>query len=131
MTGATQSLFDEALVLPPVERRALIEALPASFDPNRRRSVDSQWAEESEERLDAYDQGERSSCIRKYYDVFCGQHIYVSPSLRDTDMSGFSIIWSAPSVRRFGWIEEGGLENPAKAPNRRRTPYQRQSLLPL
>ncbi len=61
MSGGTQSLFDEALALPPVERAALIEALPASFDPNRRRPVDRQWAVESKKRLDACDRGEMNA----------------------------------------------------------------------
>ncbi len=58
MTGATQTLFTEALALPPVERAALIEELLASFDSKTRIGIDALWAAESEDRLDAYDRGE-------------------------------------------------------------------------
>lgn len=58
MTGTTQTLFAEALALPPVERAALIEELLASFDSKKRAGIDALWAAESEDRLDAYDRGE-------------------------------------------------------------------------
>lgn len=58
MTGTMQTLFTEALALPPVERAALIEELLASFDSQTRAGIDTLWAAESEDRLDAYDRGE-------------------------------------------------------------------------
>ncbi len=61
MTGPTETLFSEALALPPVERAALIEELLASFDGEARTAVDRLWAVESEERLAAYDRGELSA----------------------------------------------------------------------
>ncbi len=61
MKGLTETLFSEALALPPVERAALIETLLASFDSEARMAVDRLWAAESEERLTAYDRGELSA----------------------------------------------------------------------
>ncbi len=61
MTGTTETLFSEALALPPVERAALIEELLASFDSEVRTEVDRLWAVESEARLAAYDRDELSA----------------------------------------------------------------------
>lgn len=54
----SNELRRKALVLPPVERAALIEDLMASFDPDARQSVDEAWAKEAESRLDAFTRGE-------------------------------------------------------------------------
>ena len=55
-----------------------------------------------------------ASCVHEYDDASCAQHINVSPSLQNTAISGSFIARSAPYVRRFGWIEEGGLETQPK-----------------
>lgn len=57
MTAQTQEVLKRALNLSPVERAELIEQLFASFDFPARDDVDSLWATEVEERIDAYDQG--------------------------------------------------------------------------
>jgi putative addiction module component (TIGR02574 family) len=55
-----QEVLSEALNLPPMERAELIEDLLSSFDFPDRKRLDALWAEEVENRLDAYDQGELS-----------------------------------------------------------------------
>lgn len=57
ITTPTQSVFDETLTWPPVEKARLIEALLASFDLNARKKIDAEWARESESRIDAYEAG--------------------------------------------------------------------------
>lgn len=57
MTVQTHEVLKQALNLSPVERAELIERLFASFDFPARDDVDSLWATEVEERIDAYDQG--------------------------------------------------------------------------
>lgn len=56
MTAQTQEVLNQALNLSPVERAELIEQLFASFDFPAHDDVDSLWAAEVEERIDAYDQ---------------------------------------------------------------------------
>jgi len=55
MTRTTRDLLEQILTLPPLERATLFEELPRSHacaqDPNVTRA----WAEEAEERIDAYD----------------------------------------------------------------------------
>ena len=58
MTKAAQAVRDEALALEPVDRAGLIEELIASFDPPNRPVIDRAWAQESEDRITAYDRGE-------------------------------------------------------------------------
>ena len=57
MTKTAQTLMDEALALPPIERASIIEGLISSFDPPSRESIDRAWAVESEVRIDAHDKG--------------------------------------------------------------------------
>ncbi|MBS1253007.1 MAG: hypothetical protein MAG451_02052 [Anaerolineales bacterium] len=57
MTEQTRVVLKQALYLSPVERAELIEQLFASFDFPARDDVDSLWAIEVEERIDAHDQG--------------------------------------------------------------------------
>ena len=52
------SLLEEALKLPPVERAELVESLLSSFEFRSRKTTDALWAQESEERIDAFDRGE-------------------------------------------------------------------------
>ena len=51
----------EALNLSPIERAQLIEDLLSSFDFPDRERLDQLWAQEAEERIDAYERGEIST----------------------------------------------------------------------
>jgi len=57
MSPLSQSVVDEALALPPLERAGLIERLLASFDLQNRTAVDTAWSIVAENRIDAYDAG--------------------------------------------------------------------------
>ncbi len=46
-------ILAEALKLPPVERAELMESLLSSFDFSAREDIDSAWAVEAEDRIDA------------------------------------------------------------------------------
>ncbi len=50
-------VLKDALSLPPVERAELIEELLSSFDFPDRERIDSLWAAEAEDRIDAYERG--------------------------------------------------------------------------
>lgn len=51
----------EALQLPCLERAMLIEKLVASFNFPEREAIDAAWAQEAEERIAAYQNGELES----------------------------------------------------------------------
>lgn len=51
-------LLEEALSLPPVERAELADRLLTSLDAPPDRRIDELWAQESEDRLEAFDRGE-------------------------------------------------------------------------
>jgi putative addiction module component (TIGR02574 family) len=51
----------EALNLPPIERAELVEQLISSFDFPDRKPLDVLWADEAEDRIDAYDRGDLSA----------------------------------------------------------------------
>jgi putative addiction module component (TIGR02574 family) len=53
-----KEVLTEALNLPPIERAELIEELISSFDFPDRERFDVLWADEVEDRIDAYDRGE-------------------------------------------------------------------------
>ncbi len=57
MSPLSQSVVEEALALPPLERAGLIERLLASFDLQNRTAVDTAWSIVAENRIDAYDTG--------------------------------------------------------------------------
>ena len=61
MTNATQSIFQQALRLNPVERAELIDKLFHSFDKSHDERIDALWAAESESRIDAFDAGQISA----------------------------------------------------------------------
>jgi putative addiction module component (TIGR02574 family) len=52
-----ETLLEEALKLPPVERAELIERLLSSFEFSSRKTVDALWAKEADDRIEAYEQG--------------------------------------------------------------------------
>ena len=53
-----KEVLNEALALPPIERAALIEELLASFEFPDRKRLDQLWADEAEDRIRAFKQGE-------------------------------------------------------------------------
>jgi len=63
-----RQILAEALKLPPVERAELIEGLLTSFEFRSRKTVDVLWAQEAEDRIDAFERGEMAAIPGK--DVF-------------------------------------------------------------
>ncbi|MCP4537003.1 MAG: addiction module protein [Chloroflexi bacterium] len=61
MTPQSQHILKEVLGLSPVDRAELIEHIMASFDFPARKEVDAAWAQEAEDRIDAYDQGKMAA----------------------------------------------------------------------
>ena len=61
MSGNGDRVFDEALALPPTERAELVDRLLTSLDANSQKRVDELWAQEAEDRLDAYGRDELKS----------------------------------------------------------------------
>ena len=61
MPHTMRKVLAEALTLPPVDRAELIEELFFSFDGADRKMLDQLWAEEAENRIDAFQQGEFSA----------------------------------------------------------------------
>ena len=58
MSAQSKRILLQVLDLPPVERAALIEEILSSFDFPARAELDSAWAKEAEDRIDAHDRGE-------------------------------------------------------------------------
>ena len=58
MTKHMQNVLEEAVELPPIERAELVEGILASFNFPSRSANDAIWAQEAEDRIDAYDRGE-------------------------------------------------------------------------
>ena len=58
MSERETQILKEALSLTPDERAALVEHLLASFDASARQHIDTLWAQEAEDRLDAFECGE-------------------------------------------------------------------------
>ncbi len=61
MTAQAQQVLEKAIHLPPVERAELVEQILSSFDFPSRGEIDALWAQEAEDRIDAYDQGKIKS----------------------------------------------------------------------
>lgn len=61
MSVNTESVYNQALELSPIERADLIERLLSSFDFPERKKIDSLWAGEAENRIDAFERGELQS----------------------------------------------------------------------
>ena len=69
MPTRLDEVLDEALKLGPMERAELVEHILASFDFPEREEIDELWAQEAEDRLEAYDRGEiPSTPARKVFD---------------------------------------------------------------
>ena len=58
MSDQGQQVLEQALSLPPEERLKVAELLLSSLDSAAQRRIDSLWAAEAEDRLDALDRGE-------------------------------------------------------------------------
>ena len=63
MTPQSEQVLREALGLPPMERAELVEEIMASFEFPARQDVYAAWAQEAEDRIDAYERGEINSSI--------------------------------------------------------------------
>lgn len=61
MRNNAQQIFNDALAMPPVEKAALIEKLFQSFDKDKDRSFDQNWAAEAESRIDGFESGKISA----------------------------------------------------------------------
>lgn len=57
MSKRGDQILQQALSLSPAERVELIEKLASSLDSASRERIDELWADEAEDRLDAYDEG--------------------------------------------------------------------------
>lgn len=57
MANVSKNIVNQALELPAIERLALAEQLLASLE-QPETELDSLWADEAEERIDAYERGE-------------------------------------------------------------------------
>ncbi len=58
MSKKGTQLLEEALSLPPVERAELADRLLTSLDSSPERRIEELWAQEAEDRLDAFEPGE-------------------------------------------------------------------------
>lgn len=58
MKTQTQLVLEKAVGLPPIERAELVEGILSSFDFPTRSDIDATWAQEAEDRIDAYDRGD-------------------------------------------------------------------------
>ena len=63
-----KQILTEALKLPPVERAELVENLLTSLEFQSRKRIDALWAEEAEDRIDAFERGEMTAIPAR--DVF-------------------------------------------------------------
>jgi putative addiction module component (TIGR02574 family) len=57
MTSSTESIFQAALALPPVDRAALADKLLGSLSQNGGPEIAEAWAAEAETRVEAYELG--------------------------------------------------------------------------
>jgi putative addiction module component (TIGR02574 family) len=63
-----RQILAEAMKLPPVERAELVENLLTSFEFQSRKRIDALWAEEAEDRIDAFERREMAAIPAR--DVF-------------------------------------------------------------
>jgi len=69
LISKTEQILQEALELPPVERAELAENLLASFLLPLDKDIDAIWAQEAEDRIDAYEEGLITSIsVKKVFD---------------------------------------------------------------
>ena len=65
MPKHAEHILAEALELPPVERAELVENILSSFEFQSRNTIDALWAQEAEDRIDAFDRGEMTAIPAK------------------------------------------------------------------
>ena len=65
MALQAKQIFEEVLLLPPVERAELIEKVFHSFDYAGRNNFDALWAKEAEARIDAFEEGKLKTVSAK------------------------------------------------------------------
>ncbi len=58
MSKRGAQVSEEALSLPPAERAELADRLLANLDSSPERKIDKLWAQEAEDRLEAFERGE-------------------------------------------------------------------------
>jgi len=58
MSGQGKEVLQQALSLPPEERLKVAELLLSSLDSPTQQRIDSIWAAEAEDRINAFDRGE-------------------------------------------------------------------------
>jgi len=68
MAKQREQVLAEALKLSPVERAELVENLLSSFEFQSRKTIDALWAQEAEDRINAFERGEMAAIPAK--DVF-------------------------------------------------------------
>ena len=68
MPKHAEHILAEALELPPVERAELVENILSSFEFQSRNTIDALWAQEAEDRIDAFERGEMAAIPAK--DIF-------------------------------------------------------------
>ncbi len=68
MAKQREQVLAEALKLSPVERAELVENLLSSFEFQPRKTIDALWAQEAEDRINAFEHGEMAAIPAK--DVF-------------------------------------------------------------
>ena len=61
MPKRAENILAEALELPPIERAELVENILSSFEFKSRKDIDALWAQEAEDRIDAFDRGETAA----------------------------------------------------------------------
>jgi Putative addiction module component len=69
MSEREARLLEEVLSLPAEARAALVEQLLASFDASARQHIDTLWAREAEDRLDAFERSQPcplQTCLMRY-----------------------------------------------------------------
>ena len=68
MPKHAKRILADALELPPLERAELVENLLSSFEFQSRKAIDASWAQEAEDRIDAFERGEMAGISAR--DVF-------------------------------------------------------------
>ena len=68
MPRHVDDILANALELPPLERAELVESLLSSFEFPFRGTIDSSWAQEAEDRVEAFERGEMAAIPAR--DVF-------------------------------------------------------------
>jgi hypothetical protein len=70
MSNNEAQVLEKALALPPDARAELADRLLSSLDTERQRKIDELWAEEAEDRIDAFERGEiRAVSAKKAFET--------------------------------------------------------------